>query len=157
MTSYMLLLIFSKYINILPEKLDRRSFRNFVFLLFIVFSAAPTFLKAHVMGDGGKGFANILLAYYVGRYIRFYKPNKPVKQYIIYGGFSLAICIVLNHLLSILKGGVALYAPFARDCSVFILVASICIFSVFQQLNINSVIVNRLSRCVMGGIYLKGQ
>ena len=153
MTTYMLLLIFSKYINAAPEKLNKKEFSNLIILLFIVFSLAPSILQSHVMGDGGKGFANILLAYYIGRYIRIYKPEKSVKQYSIIGLISLVICIGLNYLISLLKGGTELYAPFSRDCSVFILIASVCIFCLFLKLNVQSIFVNHLASHVIG-VYL---
>lgn len=153
MTTYMLLLLFSKYINAAPEKLSKKEFRNLIILLFAVFSLLPTVIQVHIMGDVGKGFANILLAYYIGRYIRLYKSDVRIRYYALTGIISMVICIGLNYKLSILKGGVGICAPFARDCSVFILIASVCIFFMFLQLDFKSGIINCLASHVIG-VYL---
>lgn len=153
-TSYLLLLVFSKYINMVPEKLKKDDFEKLLLLMFTVFSVIPTFLYFHIMNDGGKGFANMLMMYFIGRYIRIYCDGKGIstKSVVIMGVLSIGIGLVLNGILSLLRGE-GVYAPFARDCSSTIVLGSISIFMIFKKINIKSKWINGLAKHVLA-IYL---
>jgi surface polysaccharide O-acyltransferase-like enzyme len=154
-TSYFLLLLFSNYLNKVPETLERKDFEKLLFLMFSIFSIIPTILQFHVMNDGGKGFANMLLMYYIGRYIRLYW-NKKVDNLNRMCALLIGITAIgfsLNLILTIIRGGVGVYAPFARDCTCIIIIASILIFIVFKHLNIRSKLINRMAKHVIA-VYL---
>lgn len=154
-TSYMLILIFSKYLNKVPERLEKKEFQQLLLLMFFIFSVVPTLVLFHVMEDGGKGVANMLLVYYTGRYIRLYydkKINNPKKIFIIGAGI-ITLGFILNLILTILRGGTGVCAPFARDCSSIIFIASITIFLTFKHLNISSNLINCLAKHVVA-VYL---
>lgn len=154
-TSYMLLLFFSKYINQIPEKLKKKDFENVLFLMLFVFSIVPTVVQYHVMGDGGKGFANMLLMYLIGRYIRLYWNEKPhsLKKTIALGAGVILLGFILNLVLTLVRGGKGVYAPFARDCSCIIIVASAAIFIVFKQIRMRSNTINQIAKHVVS-VYL---
>ena len=154
-TSYMLLLFFSKYINQIPEKLKKKDFENLLLLMFCVFSVVPTVVQYHVMGDGGKGFANMLLMYFVGRYIRLYWNEEPhsLKKTIALGAGFILLGFILNLVLTLLRGGKGVYAPFARDCSCIIIIASVAIFMAFKKIGIRSNVINQIAKHVVS-VYL---
>lgn len=154
-TSYILIVIFSKYINRIPEKLEKKDFENLLLLMFFVFSVVPTVVQYHVMGDGGKGFANMLLMYFVGRYIRLYWREEPhsQKKTIAFGGAVILLGFILNLLLTLLRGGKGVYAPFARDCSCIIIIASVAIFMAFKKIRMRSNFINQIAKHVVS-VYL---
>ena len=154
-TSYMLLLIFSNYLNKVPNNLERKDFEKLLFLMFSIFSIIPTIVQFHIMNDSGKGFANMLLMYYVGRYIRLYwnKPPNILKKIKLMLVGIIATEFSLNLALTLIRGGVGVYAPFARDCASTIIVASILIFLWFEHLNIRSKLINNIAKHVLA-VYL---
>lgn len=154
-TSYMLLLFFSKYLNEVPEKLKKKDFENLLLVMLFVFSVVPTVVQYHMMGDGGKGFANMLLMYFVGRYIRLYWNGEPrnLKKTIAIGSGVILLGFILNLALTLLRRGKGVYAPFARDYSCIIIIASVAIFMIFKQIRIRSTVINQIAKtCV--AIYL---
>ena len=154
-TSYILILIFSKYINQIPEKLKKKDFENLLILMFLVFSVVPTVVQYHVMGDGGKGFVNMLLMYFVGRYIRLYWKDEPhsQKKTIAFGSSVILLGFILNLVLTLLRGEKGVYAPFARDCSCIIIIASVAIFIAFKKIRIRSNVINQIAKHVVS-VYL---
>lgn len=154
LTSYVLLMIFSKYIDKAPEKLTKKEFERLLLLLFFVFSAVPTIIQFHVMNDGGKGFANMLLMYYIGRYIRLYWDGKcDCSKILVVGSGAAILGFGANMAFTMLRGGKGIYAPFARDCSSIIVVVSISIFLAFKQLRLQSKIINCIASHVVA-VYL---
>lgn len=153
MTSYIFLMIFSSFINAIPEKLTKADFQKLIFLIFLVFSLIPTIFQFHILNDGGKGIANMLLIYLIGRYIRIYWNTKSGNQYWHYSILFILIGFILNTGSTFLRGNSGLYAPFARDCSIIIIFASISIFMAFKQLRFESSFVNTVSKHVIA-IYL---
>ena len=154
-TSYILILISSKYINQIPEKLKKKDFENLLLLMFFVFSVVPTVVQYHVMGDGGKGFANMLLMYFVGRYIRLYWNEEPrnLKKTIAIGSSVILLGFILNLTLTMVRSGKGVYAPFARDCSCIIIIASVAIFMAFKKIRIRSNVINQIAKHVVS-VYL---
>lgn len=154
-TSYMLLMIFSPYVNKIPEKLEKKDFEKFLLIMFLVFSFAPTIIQFHVMNDGGKGFANMLLMYLIGRYIRLYYDTKIQirKRLLLVGAGLIALGFAFNMLLTFFRGGKGVFAPFARDCSSIIILSSIVIFLIFKNFSFNSNIINAISKHVVA-VYL---
>lgn len=150
LTSYVLLIVFSKYIDKAPEKLSQKEFEKLLLLLFFVFSIVPTIIQFHVMNDGGKGFANMLLIYYIGRYIKLYWDREyKCTKFLAVGTGAAILGFVLNLALTMMRGGKGIYAPFARDCSSIIIVVSVSIFLVFKQLKMQSEIINRIASHVI--------
>ncbi len=152
MTSYMLLLLFSEYINKIPEKLGKKQFEKLLLMLLFVFSIIPTIIQTDIMGDGGKGFANMFLMYLMGRYIALYGIACSRKRSVIVSLVTLLTGFFLNLAASCIKGD-GVYTPFARDCSLIIVIAAVAIFLVFQNMHFHSRFINRVAGHVVA-IYL---
>lgn len=154
MTSYMLLMFFAEYINLIPEKMSKEKFKKLLILMLVVFSILPTILQFHVMNDGGKGIMNMLLMYLIGRYIKiYYQETYSKRQLLFAGGMVIGAGTAFNYCTSIMRGGTGICAPFARDCSVIIIAASVIIFLLFMKIKISSRLINGLARHV-AAIYL---
>lgn len=153
MTAYMLLLIFSNYINSSVEKLEKQHFQRLILAMLFLFSILPSIIQIHIMNDGGKGFLNMLLIYLIGRYLGMYRKKYQTIQLGVMCSGVLLIEFLLNYSLTILRGGVGIYAPFARDCSIFIIAFAVVMFLLFGNIKMKSVIVNRIARHVVA-VYL---
>lgn len=55
-----------------------------------------------------------------------------------------------------IRGGVGVYAPFARDYSVFIVFLSVMIFLLFREINITSSVINVVAKNVIVIYLFKG-
>lgn len=151
-TTYMLLMIFSQYINQTAEKLNKIAFEKLLLLMFIVFSLIPTIIRFHVMNDGGKGLMNMLLMYWIGRYIRLYGAEQTNNKKIAGIGVGvITLGFVLNMGLSMRGKGVN--APFARDCSSIIVVGSVAVFLFFRNYTFTIKTINRIAKHVLA-VYL---
>lgn len=162
MTAYFQLMVFADYINLIPEKMERKQFERFLLLLLFVYSICPTITFKNVMNDAGKGFVNMLLMYLIGRYIRLYGAEINVKGKCFNlntcktsGLFLLTAAVfiiefLLNMAVSFVKGGVGIHAPFAMDWSILILLLAICIFMLFQRIHFVSQVVNRIASHMFG-------
>lgn len=153
-TSYMLLLVFADYINLIPERLNKKDFQKLIFIMLLIFSVFPSVIQIHIMKDSGKGILNMLLVYLIGRYIKKYDIRiQKMNRAVIFSISVLIMEFVINYSLALIRGGVGVYAPFARDCSVFIIFLSVMIFLLFREINITSTTINALAKNVIG-IYL---
>lgn len=153
-TAYMLMMIFADYINLIPEKLDKKRFQRLILMLLLVFSVFPSIIQIHIMNDSGKGVFNMFLIYLIGRYIRKY--DLEIKEGVKTVGLAillLGIEFALNYGLSMIKGGVGVYAPFARDYSIFIVALSVLMFLLMKKVKMASSLINVLAKNVMG-VYL---
>lgn len=153
MSVYMIIFVFSGYINGILDKINKKTFSTGICLLLLFFSVMPTVTYFEIMGDNGKGLANMLLMYLIGRYIRIYNVHISMKK--CGGGVccAFAVTFLLNYLASILLGGVGIFAPFARDNSLTMIVGSIFAFLLFQQTDFYVRSVNKIARC-MFAVYL---
>lgn len=153
-TSYMLLMIFANYINRISDKLTKQDFEKLLAIMFAVFYLLPTIVQYHVMGDNGKGFANMFFLYLLGRYIKMYYDDiKISRKHIVIGFASVLGGFGLNLILTLIRGGKGVCAPFAKDSSCFILITAIIIFILFKNIEIESKIINRIAKHVIA-IYL---
>lgn len=106
-TSYVLIFIFSKFLNRVPEILGKKEFKKLLFLMFLVFSIIPTIVQFDIMNDGGKGVINMLLVYYIGRYIKLYWDEKDIRllKTILIGIATTVLGFSLNYFLTMARGG----------------------------------------------------
>lgn len=151
-TTYIIIMIFARYLNMAPQKLQKKDFGHLIFLMFFLFSIIPTFGYFHVMNDNGKGLMNVILMYYIGRYIRLYGLNE--DRTIMIGIISIVIELLLNLMMTfvVLKGH-GFNTLFARDCSVFIIFGSIAVFLLVKNKKYHLNIINKISSHVFG-VYL---
>ena len=155
-TAYLILMSFASYINRVPDKLSKEEFQGLIKIMFILFSLLPTVTFIHVMGDRGKGPVNMLMMYFIGRYIRMHVPEQtmPRKRILLFFLMIFISEIGLNIFCSFIKNkGMGLYCPYAQDYTVFIVAGSILIFLLFKYSKMNSKTINMISKHVLG-IYL---
>lgn len=157
-SAYMLILIFSNYINFLVEQMSKEQFQKLLFLFFFVFSIVPTFLIFNIMGKTGKNVANLFLIYMIGRYIYIYIPEKlEIKKLLAAGTALFVIEYGLNYLCSLfIKGQAGMVNHFAQDDSIFIIALSVIIFMVFRQIHFRSNFANILAKHVVAVYLLDG-
>lgn len=151
-TCYMLLLVFSEYINLIPAKLEKKHFEKLLGLMLLVFSVLPSIVYFHVDEESGKCFFNMLLVYLLGRYVRLYGVefmDNPGKWCLI----GIIIGFSFDLLMSIMGGEMGCFTWFGRDCSIVTIVISLSVFLLFHKISIRSPIINSLAKSVIA-VYL---
>lgn len=150
MTVYMVLFVFSGFINLIPEKLKKADFQKLLFLMLLIYSAIPTIIGFHIMGDDGKGIMNMLLIYLIGRYIAIYGKDtaEDSGKLLIVGGMVIVLGFLLNYGKTMAAGGVGIVAPYGRDCSLINVMGSIFVFLLFRNMKIKSSLINKIAACV---------
>lgn len=95
-TSYLMLMLFSEYIEKILCILTQHQMKLLILYLcvFVIFS--PSLFIIEIFNDSGKGFMNMLTTYLIGRYLCKYgfprfltnnsKPLIPILTFIIWGG-----------------------------------------------------------------------
>lgn len=144
-TCYFTLAFLSPFLNEFLEKIDRETFKRLIITMLIIFSGITTFCFFDITQDGGKGIVNMILLYFIGRYIRMYKDDVEYKRSKLIGTYVAVtgICIVLNGALYVVTGTVQ--NRFARDNSLFTITEAVCIFLIFKNIHFTSPLVNRVA------------
>ncbi len=144
-TCYIMLSLFSPWLNRGIERMEKRDFERLLMVGGFLFVIAPTCLFMGIMKDSGKGIANMMLVYLIGRYLRIYGIPKALATHRVGKALLLFFVIFLgNSLFTWLRHGIAGY--FAFDSSLFIVCLSVILFSFFSEHNFQSRLVNRLAR-----------
>ncbi|WP_130852247.1 acyltransferase, partial [Lactiplantibacillus mudanjiangensis] len=76
-TAYMVMYIFSPFLNELIVSLSKRNFQILIMLLFIITMVLPSFVKANIEGSSNVLF---ILLYFIGAYIRVYEQTINLKK-----------------------------------------------------------------------------
>lgn len=144
-TCYFALAFLSPFLNEFLEKTDERMFRRLLIAMLIIFSGITTFCFFDITQDGGKGIVNMILIYFVGRYIRMYKDDVVYSRSKVLGIYMLItiVCIALNGALYVVTGTVQ--NRFARDNTLFTIFGAVCIFLIFKDIHFKSTFVNRVA------------
>lgn len=153
---YFCLVILSPYINLIPEKMNKKEFEKFLFVCLMIFSIIPTvfFISDNIMSDAGKGLVNMILVYLIGRYIRYYKDEHINRgKLLVLTVASIFLTFSLNMILSIARG--VCTGNFARDCSITIILSSVLIFLFFKEWSFHSNIINFLAQHVIAAYVLE--
>lgn len=148
-TCYFALCILAPFLNEIPERLERAKFRSLLLVLLLLLSLIPTLTTYDIMQDAGKGLADFVMVYLIGRYLALYRTETYCTRALLAGFFSCILFIfVSDSALTFLHGGV-LYSTFSRDCSAFIILAAVLLLLFFRELHFTSRAVNRLARNVL--------
>ncbi|MBP3489046.1 MAG: acyltransferase family protein [Roseburia sp.] len=149
-TCYFALCILAPFLNQIPERLSRGSFRNLLLVLLLLFSVIPTFTTYDIMQDAGKGLAHFVMIYLLGRYLALYHGNAGYRRGRLVSGFllSTAIIFALDGTLTFLHDGVV-YGTFARDCSLFIIASAVLLVLCFSQMHFTNRVINRAAGDVL--------
>ena len=155
LTSYIVLLILSPYINQLITSLENETFSILVVIILFILYLIPTFLKHDLVHDGGKGILQMIGIYIIGRYISVHHLGEKAKtKWLLLSLACIIFCIVgLNRLqqiagLSAYFNARGLNYNFDADNSIFILMASFCIFSLFIRKSFSNKTINKIAGSV---------
>lgn len=144
-TCYFALAFLSPFLNEFIEKMSQQTFKRLLITMLIIFSGITTFCFFDITQDGGKGIVNMIMVYFLGRYIRMYKDDVAYKRSKLIGIYVLltGICIALNGALYVVTG--TMQNRFARDNTLFTIFESVCIFLIFKDVHFTSPFVNRVA------------
>lgn len=154
---YFCLTILSPFINRIPESLEKKDFERLLLICLMIFSVMPTifFVTDNIMSDAGKGLANMLLMYLIGRYIRLYGKEHYQRGKILWTtGIWVLVTFSANMFLAVVRG--VYTSNFSRDYSITIIMSAICLFLFFRELSFQSRIVNFLARNVIAAYVFEG-
>ena len=153
MSAYMLIMFFSKYINLLLEKADKKFITKLLILMILVFNVVPTIIQKDITGNKGKGPLNMLVVYMIGQHIHKYVKGKYKIPYLKIALLSVMSETILNIGLTYALGGTGVKASFVRDYSIFILIGAVCVFITIKKCNFYNKIINSIASHVIA-IYL---
>lgn len=147
MTAYFIIVILSKYINQIPEKLSMAAFRRLLLILLFLFSIVPTFLHFDILGSEGKNVVHMTLIYLIGRYIRIYDErqydNRRVALVLLGNIFVTGILEMAMYTV------IGYYSMFYRDCSIFTVCSAILLFTIFRNMRFENRFINRIAGSVL--------
>ncbi len=152
---YFVLCILAPYLNQIPEKMKKEQFRTLLLVLLLIFSVIPTVTTYDIMQDAGKGLADFVMIYLIGRYLALYCSG-PLRIRRLLAGIVLSVGIIFaaDGARSLASG--VIYTTFARDCSVFIIFASVLLLLLFQELRFKNGVINRAAGNVLAVYVLDG-
>ena len=149
---YILLMIFSPYINKGIDLMSESQHRNLLMLMSALFLVAPTFILQWTRG--GKNIINMLLLYFLGSYIRKYNLKEKFNSKSLFKILIITtvLNILLNTLITLATGGKS-HIPFARDCSIFIVIEAVTLMLLFLKIEFHSDLINKVASHVFA-VYL---
>ena len=152
LTGYILVIIFSPYLNKLAKSLTKKEFKTLLFILIGIFSIWMALANLKPLSDfislnqiisncGGKSLYNYIMMYLLGAYLRMYcsKKNKPKLRYL----FIFVLCALCQCI------AVKLYHPYLNisgyNDNLFVIIQCICLILFFKDLNFKSKVINYIS------------
>lgn len=151
-TIYIIIYIFSPYLNILIKNLSKKEHLTIGLLLILLWSLLPTFLKIDLYSNY---FTDVIILYFIATYIKKY--NKELLKYLnkikamtlILGGLLIVITISFNYNSVLIN-----FLPnfYTRNSFIMILISS-GLFISFLNKEYYSKFINIISSCTFG-VYL---
>lgn len=170
--AYIIVYIFSDYLNMFINRLSRKEYKNLLILLFIMLSIMPYLSGLKFLNNNGYSYINFIFLYFIGGYLRRYSlkesyhfKNMSINGYrlfLIFTFFSMAIINYLINYYAFSINGLSNLSNFISDritvssvsySSPFVIIQTVAFFELFKSINIKSRIINLLSANVFG-IYL---
>lgn len=164
-TAYVMLYIFSPYINKLVSTMKKDEYKKFLLLLLVVYSIIPTFFGALNNNTEGLLYYNrfiwLIVMYLIGGYIKLYKipvlstSKKSLKIFLISFITIIFSIIFIDKFEGAFKFiGITEVAYLWQPNNIIMLLLSVSLFGVFENLKIkNNKVVNKISSTTLG-IYL---
>ena len=145
-TCYFALSCLAPFLNDFVEKCSKKYLVKLLGVMFVIFYVVPTLtIQRDIMMDDGKGLANMIFVYLLGRYFnRSGESIKPRNALFLFA-LTFAVEFLLNSILTYIRGG-GVFAPFSRDCSALILVMAVALFWIFKEICFRSRLINVLAR-----------
>lgn len=138
---YIFTLLLSPFFDKIIEKADRKTYTRFVIVAIGLFYVIPTFFYYDIANDRGKGLINMVLAYFIGAYLRKYPPESITnKTLALTAAGSLLFSFAGNIAATLVRHGECSY-PFSRDCTVTVLLvaAPLLLLAVRKERHISAV------------------
>jgi len=170
--TYIILYIFSDYINKFIESLEKKQLYNFIIIGFIIFSIIPIISRSILLYNDGYNFYHFIYMYIIGATLRKYplKENYYFKKISIkkYQLFLITLFILtsyLNYSFMVVgnnfnsDGTLSAYIKNIMTHNTlfysnpFIIIQSISFFELFSTIDIKSKCINFFSKYIFG-IYL---
>lgn len=141
--TYIILIIFSPYINKFLISLNNKQYRKLLILLISIFSIIPTFLPISYNNDNGYGIVTFILIYSIAGYIRLFKDefNKDKKNYL----FKWFLCSLTVFMLSLLSYKLINFSNAWGYNNIFNILSAMYLFLYFRNIKIQSEIINYLA------------
>lgn len=137
---YIYTLLLSPFLDKIADMLDKKTYKTMLLVSIGLFYVLPTFLYFDIMSDKGKGLANMIVAYFIGRYMSKYKIDIKTKHLVLVLIGSMAVSFVGNAAATFARKAISW--PFSRDCSVFTLITAIALIMLFSKLEFKSKPIN---------------
>lgn len=155
---YSVVFLLCPFLNLVTNKLTKKTHKTFLIILISLFSILPTFtdyiyptlynnnqptsISAISKFGNGRGFTliNFILLYYIGSYIARMKYRSIKKSLFIYLFSSLSIFI----LMFINRPAVISY------CNIFVILQAASLIILFSNINLQSKAVNFIAKSVWG-------
>lgn len=172
MAFYLVLYIFSDYINKFVDNLSKGEFKTFLIIGFIVLSIINSISGGSIVENTGYNFYHFIYLYMIGAYLRKYPLNKSYHFknmsksgyacLMLFGYFALA---AIGFLVSWTANNIFGYDSFITEISnrVFyseynyaspiIVLQTICYFEFFKTIDFKNKHINFISKYVLG-VYL---
>lgn len=171
---YLLIYIFSPFINVLVNKLNRNKFKKLILVLFIVFSLIGTLVIGNVVPnyEEGRCMLTFLLLYLVGAYLRKYPIEESrlfnvytdkMRKYIFLGIYIVLALVVMTFrmtAISIFPLGdkyfeiSEIFRELAESfLSPIVIIEALAYFLFFKNMKFSSKIINFIGGTTFG-IYL---
>ena len=144
-TSYIVLIIISPWLNKWIECFDKREYTIFLLLGFIIIYAWPTisFLlnTSQFIADSGFGIINFIYLYMLGRFLKLhFIDTYSSTQYFCGYLLSAILLFICQFSLSWLLGFE--FTSWFSYNTVFVFVGSVCLFMTFKKMSFSSRVVN---------------
>lgn len=172
--NYLLIYIFSPFINVLINKIDKNKFKKLIIITFIIFSLVGTLFIGSIIPIYGEGrsILTFILLYFVGAYLRKYpleesrlfkKYTDKMKKYMFLTLYIILGLVVMLFRFTSLT--IITYGPIYEEISnIFrllsvsflspiVLLESITYFLFFKNMKFSSKIINFIGGTTFG-IYL---
>lgn len=171
---YLLIYIFSPFINILINKLDQKKFKKLILILFVVFSLAGTLLIGSVIPNyaDGRCMLTFIFLYLVGAYLKKYPIEESrifniytdkMKKYMFLGLYMVLSLIIMTFRITAMfivpygSAFIELSGIFnsltVSFLSPLVIMSAIAYFLFFKNMKFSSRIINFIGGTTFG-IYL---
>lgn len=177
---YLIVYIFSDYINKFISSLNYKEYKKFLIIGFVIFSIVPFLCGGKILNNIGYNFYSFIYLYILGAFLRIYPINecKKLKNISNIWYFIILICIffscpLIRYFILFLVFNFKninfvndLYIKISYSSlsyfSPLVIVQSLCYFEFFRNLKFKSKFVNFISRYVFGvyllheNVYIRG-
>lgn len=169
---YLVMYIFSDYMNKFIDRLTQNEYKSFLIISFIVLSIIPFLTGNKVVFNDGYTIINFIFLYMIGGYLRRYPLKETYhfknmsingyRMFLLFGFFSLAgINFLINHFALEINGMSHIFSEISARIGLsyfqystpFAMIQTVFYFEFFRTLKLQNKFINKISNCAFG-IYL---